>query len=216
MAYNGGREVARAAHPREQVGHGVDAAPGAGSEVSVSGAIRARRPFAGQDGVPFCRLAGAASLTSSSPFLSRISGRDCSANTCIPRIGTLLAPSGRPCVSKQSTVAALAQDTFEFNRLLLKSDIIEAVVTGDTAPVRDPELLDTSERREAFKRMLPPAVSAQVLSVEGTRVMDASLSPTGMVSALDSTRLLSAFPSELTLSQLQRLAVSSAAVCTSP
>jgi hypothetical protein len=33
--------------------------------------------------------------------------------------------------SKQSTVAALAQDTFEFNRLLLKADIIEAVVTGD-------------------------------------------------------------------------------------
>jgi len=115
--------------------------------------------------------------------------------------------------SKPSTVAALAQDTFEFNRLLLKSDIIEAVVTGDMARVRDPELLDTSERREAFRRMLPPAVCAQVLSVEGTRVMDASISTAGgMVSALDSTRLLSAFPSELTLSQLQRLAVSSAAV----
>jgi len=79
--------------------------------------------------------------------------------------------------SKQSTVTALAQDTFEFNRLLLKSDIIEAVITGDTARVRDPELLDTSERSEAFRRMLPPAVRAQVLSVEGTRVMDASLSP---------------------------------------
>jgi hypothetical protein len=115
--------------------------------------------------------------------------------------------------SKQSTVAALAQDTFEFNRLLLKADIIEAVVTGDMARVRDPELLDTNERREAFRRMLPPAVRAQVLSVEGTRVMDASVNPAGgMVSALDSTRLSSAFPSELTLSQLQRLAVSSAAV----
>ena len=120
-----------------------------------------------------------------------------------------------PMCSKQSTVAALAQDTFEFNRLLLKSDIIESVVTGDTERVRDPELLDTSDRREAYRRMLPPAVRAQVLSVEGTRVMDASLSA-GMVSALDSTRLLSAFPSELTLSQLQRLAVSSAAVCTAP
>jgi len=115
--------------------------------------------------------------------------------------------------SKQSTVAALAQDTFEFNRLLLKADIIEAVVTGDMVRVRDPELLDTSELREAFRRMLPPAVIAQVLSVEGTRVMDASISPAGvMVSALDSTRLSSTFPSELTLSQLQRLAVSSAAV----
>jgi hypothetical protein len=60
--------------------------------------------------------------------------------------------------------------------------------------------------------MLPAAVRAQVLSVEGNRVMDVSLNATGMVSALDSTRLLSAFPSELTLSQLQRLAVSSAAV----
>ena len=78
---------------------------------------------------------------------------------------------------KQSTVAALAQDTFEFNQLLLKADIIEAVVTGDMALVRDPELLDTNERREAFRRMLPPAVRAQVLSVESTRVMDASLSP---------------------------------------
>jgi len=114
---------------------------------------------------------------------------------------------------KQSTVAALAQDTFEFNRLLLKADIIEAVVTGDMARVRDPELLDTNERREAFRRMLPPAVRAQVLSVESTRVMDAHISPAGgMVSVLDSTRLSSAFPSELTLSQLQRLAVSSAAV----
>ena len=114
---------------------------------------------------------------------------------------------------KQSTVAALTQDTFEFNRLLLKADIIEAVVTGDMAQVRYPELLDTNERSQAFRRMLPPAVHAQVLSVEGTRVMDASISPAGvMVSALDSTRLSSTFPSELTLSQLQRLAVSSAAV----
>ncbi len=31
----------RPAHPREQVGHGVDATPSAGSEASVSGAIRA-------------------------------------------------------------------------------------------------------------------------------------------------------------------------------
>ena len=115
---------------------------------------------------------------------------------------------------KQSTVAALAQDTLEFNLLLLKSDIIEAVVTGDAAQVRDPELLDTSDRREAYRRMLPPAVRTQVLLVEGTRVMDNSLNTTSMVSALDSTRLLSAFPSEFTLSQLQRLAVSSAAVCT--
>ena len=80
------------------------------------------------------------------------------------------------------------------------------------ARVREPELLETNERREAFRRMLPPAVRAQVLSVEGTRVMDVSLNTTGMVSALDSTRLLSAFPSDLTLSQLQLLAVSSAAV----
>ena len=65
--------------------------------------------------------------------------------------------------------------------------------------------------------MLPPAVRAQVLSVESTRVMDAHISPAGgMVSVLDSTRLSSAFPSELTLSQLQRLAVSSVAVCTAP
>jgi hypothetical protein len=113
---------------------------------------------------------------------------------------------------KQSTVAELAQDTFEFNRLLLKSDIIEEVVTGDAALIRNPELLDTSELSEAYRRMLPPAVRAQVLSVEGTRVMDVSLNTTGMVSALDSTRLLSAFPSDLTLSQLQLLAVSSAAV----
>ena len=36
------------------------AASGAGGEASVSGAIRARHPFAGQDGVPFCRLTGRA------------------------------------------------------------------------------------------------------------------------------------------------------------
>ncbi len=47
------------------------------------------------------------------------------------------------------------------------------MVHGNAERIRDPELLDTSERREAYRRMLPAAVRAQVLSVEA-RVMDAS------------------------------------------
>ena len=51
--------------------------------------------------------------------------------------------------SRQSTLARLEHDTNTFNTLLIRADLMEAIMQDDIARIRSPRLIDSYERREA-------------------------------------------------------------------
>jgi len=63
---------------------------------------------------------------------------------------------------RTSTLATLAEDTYEFTRLLLRSDLMDAVLRGDEEGMRNLVLNDTNERREIYRRMLPEEVPRHI------------------------------------------------------
>ncbi len=115
---------------------------------------------------------------------------------------------------RMSTLASLAEDTYEFTRLLLRSDLMDAVLRGDETAMRNPVLNDTVERREVYRRMLPEEVRRHITQSESFRLLseDEALGLTGMTASLNSSRLPPAATGELTLAQLQRAASRSAEI----
>ena len=115
---------------------------------------------------------------------------------------------------KKSSIATLADDTFEFTRLLLRADLMEAVISGDEGAMRDPALRDTVERREIYRRMLPEEVRRHVTQTESIRLLSAddTLGLSGVAASMDASRIPPAALGELTLAQLQRAASKSAEI----
>ena len=115
---------------------------------------------------------------------------------------------------KTSTLATLAEDTYEFTRLLLRSDLMDAVLRGDEMAMRNLVLSDTIERREIYRRMLPEEVRRHITQTESFRVLseDEALGLTGAAASLNSSRLPPAAAGELTLAQLQHAASRSAEI----
>ena len=106
---------------------------------------------------------------------------------------------------KTSSIAKLAEDTFEFTRLLLRADLMEAVLRGDERAMRDPTLSDTVDLREVYRKMLPEEVRWHITQTESLCLLseDETLGPTGVEASLNSSRLPPAALGELTLAQLQ-------------
>ena len=115
---------------------------------------------------------------------------------------------------RTSTLATLAEDTYEFTRLLVRSDLMDAVLRGDEAAMRNAVLNDTVERREVNRRMLPEEVRLHITQTESFRLLseDEALGLTGVAASLNSSRLPPAVTGELTLAQLQRAASRSAEI----
>jgi hypothetical protein len=115
---------------------------------------------------------------------------------------------------KTSTLATLAEDTYEFTRLLLRSDLMDAVLRGDEVAMRNLVLNDTIERREIYRRMLPEEVRRHVTQAESFRLLseDEALGLTGVATSLNSSHLPPAAAGELTLAQLQHAASLSAEI----
>jgi hypothetical protein len=63
---------------------------------------------------------------------------------------------------KTSTLATLAEDTYEFTRLLLRSDLMDTVLRGDEVAMRNLVLNDTIERREIYRQRLPGEVRRHI------------------------------------------------------
>jgi hypothetical protein len=115
---------------------------------------------------------------------------------------------------RTSTLATLAEDTYEFTRLLLRSDLMDAVLRGDEVAMRNLVLSDTIERREIYRRMLPEEVRRHITQTESFRLLseDEALGLTGVAASLNSSRLPPAAAGELTLAQLQHAASRSAEI----
>ena len=63
-----------------------------------------------------------------------------------PQCGKVdVAGHGGGCNNRASTLATLAEDSYEFTRLLPRSDLMDAVLRGDEAAMRNPVLNDTAE-----------------------------------------------------------------------
>ena len=92
-----------------------------------------------------------------------------------------------------TTLARLESDTVAFNRLLLRADMMEAILHDDEARARDPRIVDTFERREVYRGLLPPSVIAQVVYLEASRAQGGNVV-------------------ELTLFELQDMAITTAQV----
>ena len=71
--------------------------------------------------------------------------------------------------SPPSSLARLEFDTNAFNTLLLRADMMEAIMKNDVPNIRAPRMVDTYERRETYRRMLPPSVLNYVVQFESTR-----------------------------------------------
>ena len=71
---------------------------------------------------------------------------------------------------RTSTLTTLAEDTYEFTRLLLRSDLMDAVLRGDEVAMRNLVLSDTIERREIYRRMLPEEVRRHITQTESFRL----------------------------------------------
>jgi hypothetical protein len=67
---------------------------------------------------------------------------------------------------RTSTLTKLAEDTYEFTRLLLHSDLMDAVLRVDEVAMRNLVLSDTIERREIYRRMLPEEVRRHITQTE--------------------------------------------------
>jgi hypothetical protein len=115
---------------------------------------------------------------------------------------------------RTSTLATLAEDTYEFTRLLLRSDLMDAVLRSDEVAMRNLVLSDTIERREIYRRMLPEEVCWHITQTESFRLLseDEALGLTGVAASLNSSRLPPAAAGELTLAQLQHAASRSAEI----
>ena len=115
---------------------------------------------------------------------------------------------------RTSTLTTLAEDTYEFTRLLLRSDLMDAVLRGDEVAMRNLVLSDTIERREIYRRMLPEEVRRHITPTESFRLLseDEALGLTGLTTSLNSSRLSPAAAGELTLAQLQHAASRSAEI----
>ena len=75
-----------------------------------------------------------------------------------PQCGKVdVAGHGGGCNNRASTLATLAEDSYEFTRLLPRSDLMDAVLRGDEAAMRNPVLNDTAE----LARSLWPNCSAR-------------------------------------------------------
>ena len=75
-----------------------------------------------------------------------------------PQCGKVdVAGHGGGCNNRASTLATLAEDSYEFTRLLPRSDLMDAVLRGDEAAMRNPVLNDTVE----LARSLWPNCSAR-------------------------------------------------------
>ena len=115
---------------------------------------------------------------------------------------------------RTSTLTTLAEDTYEFTRLLLRYDLMDAVLRGDEVAMRNLVLSDTIERREIYRRMLPEEVRRHITPTESFRLLseDEALGLTGLTASLNSSRLPPAAAGELTLAQLQHAASRSAEI----
>ena len=71
--------------------------------------------------------------------------------------------------SPPSSLARLEFDTNAFNTLLLRADMMEAIMQNDVPNIRAPRMVDTYERRETYRRLLPPSVLNYVVQFESTR-----------------------------------------------
>ena len=109
---------------------------------------------------------------------------------------------------RTSTFATLAEDTYEFTRLLLRSDLMDVVLRGDEVAMRNLVLSDTIERREIYRRMLPEEVRLHITQTESFRLLseDEALGLTGVTASSNSSRFPPAAAGELTLAQLQHAA----------
>jgi hypothetical protein len=115
---------------------------------------------------------------------------------------------------RTSTLTTLAEDTYEFTRLLLRSDLMGAVLRGDETAMRNLVLRDTVELQEVYRWMLPEEVRRHITQTESFRLLseDESLGLTGVAVSLNSSRLPPAAAGELTLAQLQHAASRSAEI----
>jgi hypothetical protein len=109
---------------------------------------------------------------------------------------------------RTSTLTTLAEDTYEFTRLLLRSDLMDTVLRVDKVAMRNLVLSDTIELREIYSRMLPEEVCRHITQTESFRLLseDEALGLTVMTASLNSSRLPPAAAGELTLAQLQHAA----------
>jgi hypothetical protein len=109
---------------------------------------------------------------------------------------------------RTSTLTTLAEDTYEFTRLLLRSDLMDVVLHGDEVGMRNLVLNDTIERREIYRQMLPEEVRRHITQTESFSLLseDEALGLTGVTASLNSLRLPPAAAGELTLAQLQHAA----------
>jgi hypothetical protein len=104
------------------------------------------------------------------------------------------------------TITTLAEDTYEFTRLLLHSDLMDAVLRKDEVAMGNLVLSNTIEQREIYRLMLPEEVHRHITQTESFCLLseDEALGLTGVTASLNSCRLPPVVAGELTLAQLQQ------------
>ena len=113
--------------------------------------------------------------------------------------------------SPPSSLARLEFDTNAFNTLLLRADMMEAIMQNDVPNIRAPRMIDTYERRETYRRILPPSVLNYVVQFESTRAHAWGAGSSMASSFLGPSRHQQA-SDELTLVELQDAALIGARV----
>ena len=113
--------------------------------------------------------------------------------------------------SPPSSLARLEFDTNAFNTLLMRADMMEAIMQNDVPNIRAPRMVDTYERRETYRRLLPPSVLNYVVQCESTRAHAWGASSSISSSFLGPSRHQQA-SGELTLVELQDTALIGARV----
>ena len=113
--------------------------------------------------------------------------------------------------SPLSSLARLEFDTNAFNTLLLRADMMEAIMQNDVPNIRAPRMVDTYERRETYRRLLPPSVLNYVVQFESTRAHAWGAGSSMSSSFLGPSRHQQA-SDELTLVELQDAALIGARV----
>jgi hypothetical protein len=110
-----------------------------------------------------------------------------------------------------SSLARLEFDTNAFNTLLLRADMMEAIMQNNVPSIRAPRMTDTYERRETYRRILPPPVLNYVVQFESTRAHAWGAGSSMSSSFLGPSRHQQA-SDELTLVELQDAALIGARV----
>ena len=98
-----------------------------------------------------------------------------------------------------------------FNTLLLRADMMEAIMQNNVPSIRAPRMTDTYERRETYRRILPPPVLNYVVQFESTRAHAWGAGSSMSSSFLGPSRHQQA-SDELTLVELQDAALIGARV----